>query len=44
MSDGDTAPALVAHVWYTLGKQLVLTVGIQVEVQILSVYRQAQNI
>ena len=44
MSDGDTALVLVVHIWYTLGKQLVLTVRIQVEVPILNVYQQAQNI
>ena len=44
MLDGDTAPVLVAHIWYTPGKQLVLTVGIREEVPILSVYRQTQNI
>ena len=43
-NDGDTAPVLVAYIWYTRVKQLVLTAGIQEEVPILSVYQQAQNI
>ena len=44
MSDGVTALVLVAHSWYTLVKQLVLTAGIQAEVPTPSVYQQTQNI